>query len=205
MSFQSKYLGMSPYECPELFSILPFIEYEYGIWHPTGGCNALMRAMASIAEELGVRFHLGAPVESVEFEGRRATGVQVAGSLRRHRHVVLNADAPNALRTLVPPHLRRTWSDTRIERSRYSCSTFMLYLGIDGRYDDVPHHTIYLSADYRDNLADIEHRHVLSADPSMYVQNACVTDPTLAPPGTNTLYLLIPVTHRHPKIGRAHV
>ena len=45
MSFQSKYLGMSPFECPELFSILPFIEYEYGIWHPIGGCNALVRAM----------------------------------------------------------------------------------------------------------------------------------------------------------------
>mgnify|MGYP003347929610 CR=1 FL=1 len=118
-----------------------------------------------LAEELGVRFHLGAPVESVEFEGRRATGVQVAGSLRRHRHVVLNADAPNALRTLVPPHLRRTWSDTRIERSRYSCSTFMLYLGLDGEVD-LPHHTIYVSRDYEGNLADISRHGTLSDDPS---------------------------------------
>ncbi|MFN7813770.1 MAG: phytoene desaturase, partial [Planctomycetia bacterium] len=77
---------------------------------------------------------------------------------------------------------------------------FMLYLGIDGRYDDVAHHNIYLSENYRENLADIEHRHVLSRDPSMYVQNACVTDPTLAPRGTSTLYLLIPVTHRHPNV-----
>ena len=76
----------------------------------------------------------------------------------------------------------------------------MLYLGIEGRYDDVPHHTIYLSENYRDNLADIEHRHVLSRDPSMYVQNACVTDPTLAPRGMSTLYLLIPTSHRHPNI-----
>jgi phytoene desaturase len=101
---------------------------------------------------------------------------------------------------LVPDALRRRWSDKKIASRRFSCSTFMLYLGIEGRYDDVAHHTIYLSEDYRQNLADIEHRHVLSADPSMYVQNACVTDPTLAPPGGSTLYLLIPVTHRHPNV-----
>jgi phytoene desaturase len=76
----------------------------------------------------------------------------------------------------------------------------MLYLGIEGRYDDISHHTIYLSENYRENLADIETRHVLGSDPSMYVQNASVTDPTLAPPGMSTLYLLIPVTHRHPNV-----
>jgi phytoene desaturase len=75
----------------------------------------------------------------------------------------------------------------------------MLYLGIEGRYD-VPHHTIYLSENYRENLADIETRHALGSDPSMYVQNACITDPTLAPAGHSTLYLLIPVTHRHPNV-----
>ena len=101
---------------------------------------------------------------------------------------------------LVPDRLRRRWSDRSIAAKRFSCSTFMLYLGIDGRYDDVPHHTIYLSENYRDNLADIETRHVLSRDPSMYVQNAGVTDPTLAPAGMSTLYLLIPVTHRHPNV-----
>ena len=59
----------------------------------------------------------------------------------------------------------------------------MLYLGIEGRYDDLAHHTIYLAEDYLANLADIETRHVLSDDPSFYVQNACVTDPSLAPAG----------------------
>jgi phytoene desaturase len=76
----------------------------------------------------------------------------------------------------------------------------MLYLGIEGRYDDVAHHTIYLAENYRDNLADIERHHRLSRDPSMYVQNASVTDPTLAPDGMSTLYVLSPVSHRHPNI-----
>ena len=202
MSFQSKYLGMSPFECPELFSILPFIEYEYGIWHPTGGCNALMRAMADIAEELGVRFHTGCEVQAIEFEGRRATGVQVDGSLRRHRHVVVNADAASAMRRLVPSHLRRTWSDRRIERSRYSCSTYMLYLGLDGEVD-LPHHTIYVSRSYERNLADIATNGVLSEDPSMYVCNPAPIDPTMAPRGASSLYVLVPTPNVQP--GLNHV
>ena len=71
----------------------------------------------------------------------------------------------------------------------------MLYLGIEGRYDDVSHHTIYLAKDYKQNLRDIESLHQLSADPSFYVQNASVTDETLAPDGHSTLYVLLPVTH----------
>jgi phytoene desaturase len=112
----------------------------------------------------------------------------------------MNADFARSMTRLVPDRLRRRWNDRAIASKRYSCSTFMLYLGIEGRYDDVPHHTIYLSEDYKENLADIEKRHVLTKDPSMYVQNACVTDPSLAPEGMSTLYLLVPVTHRHPNV-----
>jgi phytoene desaturase len=76
----------------------------------------------------------------------------------------------------------------------------MLYLGIEGRYDNVPHHTVYVARNYRENLDDIEPRRVLSRDPSVYVQNACVTDPSLAPRGMSTLYVLVPVTHRHENV-----
>jgi phytoene desaturase len=73
----------------------------------------------------------------------------------------------------------------------------MLYLGIEGLYEAVSHHTIFLAKDYRNNLRDIEERHVLTADPSFYVQNACVSDSSLAPHGMSTLYMLLPVTHEH--------
>jgi phytoene desaturase len=199
-TFQSKYLGMSPFRCPSLFSILSFLEYEHGVYHPIGGCGAVSEAMARIATEMGVEIHYDEPVESLEFEGRRITAVRTAEDRYEADATVVNADFARTMTRLVPDALRRRWSDRKIASRRFSCSTFMLYLGIDGRYDDVSHHTIYLSEDYRQNLADIEHRHVLSADPSMYVQNACVTDPALAPPGMSTLYLLIPVTHRHPNV-----
>jgi phytoene desaturase len=199
-TFQSKYLGMSPFKCPSLFSILSFLEYEHGVFHPIGGCGAVSAAMARIATEMGVDVRYEEPVEGLEFAGRRIAAVRTPRGTYAADATIVNADFARSMTRLVPDRLRRRWNDRRIASRRFSCSTFMLYLGIEGRYDDVPHHTIYLSKDYRENLADIERRHVLSADPSMYVQNACVTDPTLAPRGMSTLYLLIPVTHRHPNV-----
>ena len=195
-SFQSKYLGMSPFSCPSLFSILSFLEYEHGVFHPIGGCGAVTRAMARVAEEMGVRILLDEPVERIRFEGRRATGVTTAKQSLDADAVVVNADFAEAMRRMIPDVQRRRWSDRKIAKKQFSCSTFMLYLGIEGRYDNLAHHTIYLAKDYRRNLDDIEKWHRLSADPSFYVQNACVSDPSLAPKGASTLYVLVPVSHQ---------
>jgi phytoene desaturase len=196
-SFQSKYLGMSPFTCPSLFSILSFLEYEHGVFHPAGGCGAVTKAMARIAQELGARLLLNEGVENMIFDGRKCTAVRTSSRTLPADAVVVNADFAQAMQRMVPDHLRNRWTDRRIEKKRFSCSTFMLYLGIEGRHDQVSHHTIYLAKDYRQNLHDIEELHQLSADPSFYVQNACVTDPSLAPRGMSTLYVLLPVTHEH--------
>ena len=197
--FQSKYLGMSPFRCPSLFSILSFLEYEYGVFHPIGGCGALSQALMRVAQRLGVQLQLGTPVKEVLFSGRRATGVRTEAGTQRADAVVVNADFARAMQRLVPDALRRRWTDGKLARKRYSCSTFMMYLGVEGRYE-LPHHTIHIARDYESNLKDVEERHVLSEDPSFYVQNACVTDPGLAPAGHSTLYVLAPVSHQHPNI-----
>ncbi len=194
-SFQSKYLGMSPFRCPSLFSILSFLEYEHGVFHPIGGCGAVTAAMARLAQEMGVEIAYEEPVEEVLVENGNAVGVRTAKRRIQADSVVVNADFAEAMTKLVPQKHRRKWTNRNIESKRFSCSTFMMYLGIEGRYDDVSHHTIYLSKNYRQNLHDIEDLHQLSADPSFYVQNASVTDPTLAPKDHSTLYVLLPVTH----------
>jgi len=202
-TFQSKYLGMSPFQCPSLFSILSFLEYEHGIWHPMGGCNALTRGMARVAEELGAKIRLNEPVEKILFDGRRAMGARTASGEYRADAVVLNADFGYAMTHLVPNGLRRRWTDETLARKRFSCSTFMLYLGVEGECPELQHHNIYITGDYRRNLEDIETRHVLSEDPSFYVQNPSRTDPTMAPPGHSALYVLVPVSHQHPNIDWA--
>jgi phytoene desaturase len=197
--FQSKYLGMSPFRCPSLFSILSFLEYEYGVFHPRGGCAAVTSAMARVAERLGVEISLNDPVEEILFAGRQAKGVRSRTGIHRADAVVVNADFARAMERLVPDQLRRRWTNAKLARKSYSCSTFMMYLGVEGAFDQL-HHTIHIAEDYARNLDDIENRHVLSEDSSFYVQNACVTDPGLAPRGHSTLYVLAPVTHQHPNV-----
>ena len=186
---------MSPFRCPSLFSILSFLEYEHGVFHPTGGCGAVTRAMARIAEEMGVEIALDEPVEEVLLDQGKAVGIRTASRTLPADAVVINADFAGAMRRMIPNKHRRRWTDAKLAKKKFSCSTFMLYLGIEGRYDDVSHHTIYLAENYKENLRDIEERHALSANPSFYVQNASVTDSTLAPRGCSTLYVLLPVTH----------
>lgn len=191
-SFQTKYLGMSPFRCPSMFTILSFLEYEHGVFHPRGGCGAVSDAMARVAQRLGVEIRYGAPVDRVAFDGRRAVGVEAGGARHAAEAVVVNADFAHAVPRLIPDSLRRDWSDRRIARARYSCSTFMLYLGIEGELLGLAHHTVALSQDYLRNIRQIETGEIPDR-PSFYLQHATATDATLAPPGHSTLYMLVPV------------
>jgi phytoene desaturase len=158
--------------------------------------------MARVAERAGARIHLSEPVDEILYQGRRATGIRTQRGVTSADAVVVNGDFAHAMRHLVPNRLRPTWNDRKIDKARFSCSTYMLYLGIEGQVD-LPHHTIHVPTSYRRNLDEIENRHVLSLDPSVYVQNACVTDPSLAPSGHSTLYVLVPVTHQHEHVDWA--
>jgi phytoene desaturase len=198
-SFQTKYLGMSPFRCPSLFTILSFLEYEHGVFHPRGGCGSVATAMARVAADLGVEFRFGTPVDRIQFEGNRATGVEAGGKRIDADAVVMNADFAHAMPRLVPDAIRRKWSDRRIGKARYSCSTFMLYLGVEGRFPELAHHTILLSQDYQRNIREIEQGTVPDT-PSLYLHNPVANDATMAPPGHSSLYLLVPVpnlTHGH--------
>jgi phytoene desaturase len=199
-SFQAKYLGMSPFKCPSLFTILAFLEHEYGIWHPVGGCTAVMQRMGELCVEMGVDLRLEEEVTSIAFDGKKAKSVTTNKGTYDLDGLVMNADFAHVLPKLVPNEMRKKWNDRKIEKQEFSCSTFMLYLGLEGTLDNVPHHTIVLSDDFNGNIDEIQTKKVLPTHPSFYVQNGCITDETLAPKGHSTLYVLVPVPHRTPNI-----
>ncbi|HEX2528884.1 MAG TPA: phytoene desaturase family protein [Geminicoccus sp.] len=191
-SFQSKYLGMSPFRCPSLFTILSFLEHEHGIFHPMGGCGAVSEAMKTLAERMGVRFMLGTDVDHIEYRSDKPVAVHAKGSRHEADSVVIGADFVGNIRKIVPERYRARWSDAKIERARLSCSTLMFYLGIEGGVDGLDHHTILLAEDYERNIKEIEDG-ILPMQPSIYVQHAGFTDPGMAPPGHTSLYVLVPV------------
>ena len=192
-AFQTKYLGMSPFRCPSLFTILSFLEYEHGVYHPVGGCGAVSEAMAGLARRMGVDIRLGQSVDRVTFAGKRANGV-VAGSEHLHADaVVINGDFAKVIQDLVPQTHRPRWRDAKIAKARLSCSTFMMYLGLEGRMPErLGHHTILLAKDYARNIREITDG-ILPMEPSLYVQHAGYTDGGMAPPGHTALYVLVPV------------
>lgn len=192
-SFQSEYLGMSPWTCPGGFAIVPFVEHEFGIYHVMGGINRIAFAMQRVLEEEGGRVVTEAPVKRLLLEGREVVGLELEGGERELAdEVIVGADFAWSMRHLVDDGVLRKYSAPRLERKRFSCSAFMLYLGLDRRYDH-PHHSFVFARDCRKNMDDIYHAAELSDDVSIYLCNPSVTDPSLAPEGHSALYVLVPV------------
>jgi phytoene desaturase len=177
--------------------MLPFIEHELGVSHVRGGLHRISIAMARLATELGAKIHLETPIRQLTFEGNSVTGVELAGGERvRADAVVLNADFGHAMTRLVPPERLRKYRPERLAKLDFSCSTFMLYLGVN-RSVPLSHHTIVFAKDYRRNVREVfKDKRLPGEDLSFYIHNASVTDPTLAPAGKSALYVLVPVPNQ---------
>ncbi len=200
-SYPSKYLGLHPTTCSSVFSVIPFIELEFGIWHVMGGFRELARGMMRAAQDLGATFRMSAPVARVLVENGVAKGVQLESGERLTADVVVvNADLPYAAQTLIDDSWRRgtRLSNATLKKAKYSCSTFMLYLGLDTVYDELPHHLVYLSnAARRTDRAALEDREADLDDPPFYVVNPNVSDPAGAPKGHSGIYVLVPTPNTH--------
>ena len=193
-TFQSKYLGMSPWHCPALFSILSYTEYKYGVYHVQGGLNRISHGMAEVFEELGGELRLQSPVKEITHRGRRAEGVRlIDGTFIHADAVVVNADYGHAATKLFNGN---SVPVEKMKKRQFSCSTFMIYVGLDTIYKDEPHHHILFADDYRANVADIQSERHVSDDMSIYIRNSSVVDPHVAPPGKSGLYILVPTINR---------
>ena len=193
LAFQTLYIGISPYEGPSLYMIIPLIELLYGVWFMPGGMYAMAEGMARLFEELGGELHTSAPVEHIAVEGGRAVGVVTGGELVRADYVVCDADFPYAMENLLADEARGRYTDEKLEGMEYSCSCFILYLGLDKRYPAEAVHSIRFAPDFERNIADIFDDGRFPDDPSFYCYAPCSLDASLAPEGCQTLYVLVPV------------
>lgn len=192
-SFQAKYLGMSPWECPGTFTILSYLEHKFGLFHPVGGVNRICEAMGKVIQEYGGTIALSTGVSRVLTHGGKAVGVQLdSGDKIEADHVIINADFAMAMNRLFAPGELKKYTPEKLAKKKYSCSTYMLYLGINKEIK-MPHHTVMFSGNYSKNVKEMMTDKVLSKDASIYVHNPSVVDPTLAPKGKTALYALMPV------------
>ncbi len=200
-SFQSMYLGISPFEAPSVYSVVTYMESGEGIWFPMGGLHAVPRALEKLALELGVRIHYEKGVERIEVsDGQAKTLLLKDGTRFEAGAVVANADLPYVYRNLVGEADRPHWNNERIGKLQNSSSTYMLYLGVNKQYDKLLHHNVFFGEDYRGALDDIFHRGRIPQDIAFYVNIPNRTDASLAPPGHDAVYVLVPVPHQGAEI-----
>ncbi len=194
-TFQSKYLGMSPWDCPGLFTMIPYTEHAHGVYHVMGGLSRITQALAEVSREEGAEIHTSSPVARVIVDGRRAKGVELASGEKVYcDDVVINADFGHAMSTLFDAKSLGRYKPEKLRKRKFSCSTFMMYLGLDRTYDS-EHHTIVFARDYKKNIDAISHGRESFEDMSLYIRNAGRNDPSGAPPGHSALYLLVPVAN----------
>jgi phytoene desaturase len=191
-SFQSLYLGLSPFDSPAIYSLLPYTEVAGGLYFPMGGMHAMPRALARLAGQLGVDIRLGREVTALErVNGRIGAAVLDDGSRLATDLVLANADLPYVYETLLGERY------PKIDRFDFSCSAFLMYLGVGRPYPKLTHHALVVPRDLRTTCDDIFAGRI-PADPAFYVCNPSKTDPSLAPPGCENIYVLVPVPSQHP-------
>lgn len=177
-SFQTMYLGLSPFDAPWVYATLAYMEYGEGIWYPKGGIVEIARAIARHAEARGANIRLESAVcRASEDEVELESGEKIAA-----KAVVLNADLPYAEGLIGTPKPRR----------RSSCSALMTYLDYEGEIPELLHHNVFFGADFAGNLDEIFRKLEPPSDPAFYAAISARSDPEKAPKGHENLYLLIP-------------
>ncbi len=151
-TFQDVYMGLSPFEAPATFSMMPYTELAHGVWYPRGGMIRIVDALMRIAEQAGVEFEFGAAVERIDVRGDRARGVMLDDGRQLEADVVVaNADLPYVYQNLLPDD----HAAERMARKRFSCSVIRFFWGVDKPYSQLGPHTLFLADDYRDNFESI--------------------------------------------------
>jgi phytoene desaturase len=197
-SFHPLLVGGNPFQSTSIYALIHTLEQQWGVWFAMGGTGALVRALVRLFEEIGGTLQLDAEVAEIicDRSTRLASGVRlVAGESIAADAVVSNGDVASTYMHLVPAALRRRNTDRRYETMRYSMSLFVLYFGTDRKYDDVAHHEILMGPRYEPLLEDIFSAKRLADDFSLYLHRPTATDPSLAPAGCDSWYVLSPVPH----------
>jgi phytoene desaturase len=197
LSFHSLLVGGNPFETSSIYTLIHYLERNWGVFFPRGGTGALVRALVKLYGELGGELRLSCPVESIGIErGAKAVHrvTSSAGKGEPFDLVVSNSDLHHTYARLYAsePEARRT--ARKLERADWSMSLFVLYFGANRAYD-LAHHTVLFGPRYEGLLKDVFHGHALPEDFSLYLHAPSVTDPSLAPPGGATFYVLSPVPH----------
>jgi len=191
-TFQDVYMGLSPFEAPATFSMMPYTELAHGVYYPRGGMYSIVEALMKLALDAGVEFIFHAAVEKIDVNATHARGIILKDGQRLEADAVLaNADLPYVYNDLLPD---KKFAES-MSRKRFSCSVVSFFWGLDKTYETLGPHTLFLAHDYRENFERIIRDLSLPANPSLYIHTPARLDPAMSPHGEDTLIAIVPVGH----------
>jgi phytoene desaturase len=197
LSFHPLFVGGNPFRATSVYSMIAYLERAFGVHCAIGGTGAVVQAMVNLIEAQGGDVRCGADVAEITVSDGRATGVRLAsGEMIAAELVVSNACAAHTYSKLITGGAAKRWTAAKFRRARHSMSLFVWYFGTDRKFVDVPHHTIVMGPRYKGLIEDIFERKVLADDMSLYLHRPTATDPSLAPEGCDSFYVLSPVPNQ---------
>jgi phytoene desaturase len=201
-SFHPLLVGGNPFDTTSIYAMIHYLEREWGVWYAMGGTGAIVKGLGKLITELGGEIYLGAEVDHLLVDTksgeRRIKGVRMKDKSAYYADIVIsNADVAYTYRNMIAPEHRRKYTDKKIDSMKYAMSLFVIYFGTKKRYLDtkLKHHNIILGERYKGLLQDIFKHHTLAEDFSLYLHMPTYTDPSLAPEGCESFYVLSPVPH----------
>ena len=203
-SIQPLLVGGNPFDTTSIYGLIHFLERAYGVHFAMGGTRAVCAALSELMKRQGVEIQLGTTVDSVVIENGRATGIRLESGIKLEADVIVsNADAAYLYRKMIPPAQQKVSTRLKLATAHYSMGLFVLYFGTTRTYPEVAHHTIWLGSRYRELLKDIFHRKILADDFSLYLHRPTATDPSFAPAGCDSFYVLCPVPNQQANLDWA--
>ena len=197
-SFHPLLIGGNPFTATSIFSMIHELEQKFGVWFAMGGTGALVQALGNLFMDIGGEIFLEAEVEKIEIDANsnRAKSVKMkTGETLKADAVVANSDVGWTYLNLIDSTYRKTYTDRKVKSMSYSMSLFVVYFGTNKKFDDIAHHEIILGNRYKPLLDEIFIDRTLADDFSLYLHRPTATDPSLAPEGCDSWYVLSPVPH----------
>lgn len=192
LEFPVLFLGASPGNTPALYSLMNYADMALGTWYPMGGMYQVVEAMERIAKDQGVSFEFNSTVESLALESNRIQSLRINGKDRRFDHVIASADYHHVEQQLLPPAYRK-YSEEYWQKRDMAPSSLIFYLGINKKLKSLLHHTLFFDQDFALHSKEIYEKPSWPTHPLFYVSCPSKTDPSVAPPECENVFILIPV------------
>ena len=186
------FLGGAPKKTPALYALMAYIDYELGIWYPQGGITKMVGAIKSLAEKHGAKIIYNAEVSEIIVEQGEAKGVKIGEQVYPADIVIANADYAHVETTLLPKQYC-SYPEKYWQKKTIAPSAFLLYLGLNTKIPQLDHHNLLLHNDWVEHFDKIFDNPGWPDKPSSYLNCTSKTDPSVAPEGKETLFLLVPI------------